>query len=82
MRSANNTLYESKTLRSDCLQSEHATIWDLKQGLLLQNKNWMIFADPFTTACATFFVKLCNTIPRQPIQLEICSNLFWIQQVL
>jgi len=34
------------------------------------------------TACATFFAKLCNPIPHQPIELESCSKPQRIQQVM
>jgi len=38
--------------------------------------------NPLSPACATFLVKFCNPITRQAIELESCSNLLRIQQVL
>jgi len=38
--------------------------------------------DLFSPACATFLAELCNPITRQAIELESCSNLLRIQQVL
>jgi len=40
-----------------------------------------VLLDAFSPACATFFAKVCNTITRQPIELESCSNPLRIQEV-
>jgi len=38
--------------------------------------------NPFSPACATFLVELCNPITHQAIELESCPNPLRIQQVL
>ena len=39
------------------------------------------YIQPLSPECATVFANLCNSITRQPIELESCSNPLRIQQV-
>ena len=39
------------------------------------------YIHPLSPECATVFANLCNSITRQPIELESCSNPLRIQQV-
>jgi len=44
-------------------------------------RNSAIFFSPFKTRVRHFFAELCNTITRQPIELESCSNPLRIRKI-